>query len=614
MLVPFVFMRVVLMRGKTGASFPGIHRVYFMLGMCFRKGINVLIAAGALGLLGACNQLDTVLPSIGSYQVNALINHTSLDKYSIIAAEDTVLPYFSNSVAGDPDLVSLVVYLEDSEGKPAGSRVYYTTESVPAERSGKPEGGESVSESGAETGTEGSEAEGPGVVVQDSAAVHDLMIPVDNFAGQLPPLPLPRNLNIGYYTMVFEIRGRQDLLSRSSRQIYYIGNQKFENGGIRYYLPGLYGNSHLVPQGLKVLLETQVEYGEGLEPYIVWYNGNRRIGEGFVKDGAARLLWKAPQQTGFHTIRTELFPLMPQAALKGRVGELSLPVSAGTDENAADLLQNGYFLYRYQLAGDLQEAGTGAELDGTKAGAPLWYPAKQIYGLTLNAGDYFEAPLGVLNPEGGSSGDDGGFFRFFIRLFPLSDGPVFGARLGNTAQSAALGLSVKENALYLELEDQDEKIQSTSLEINGAAGSLTGVIIDVEIDETGLGVYLETADSPYPAPGHELESSSGNGKAAVIRRLSSRRLELSLDAPLQGELLSWLGTRETPDDRENPVNSGSEYEGEQADSPAVAGPVAVIDDFTALFCTVVETGGEDLPPQLTEEYLPAPEEPVPVNN
>ncbi|MDR1024641.1 MAG: hypothetical protein LBL56_02865 [Treponema sp.] len=573
--------------------------------MCFRKGINVLVTAGALGLLGACNQLDIVLPSIGTYQVNALINHTSLDKYSIIAAEDTVLPYFSNSVAGDPDLVNLVVYLEDSKGKPAGSRVYYTTEAVPVERSGKTEYAGAVSESGAETsGTEtsgaetdtgGGEAEETGALVQDSAAVHDLMIPVDSFAGQLPPFPLPRNLEIGYYTMVFEIRGRQDLLSRSSRQIYYIGNQKFENGGIRYYLPGLYGNSHLVPQGLKVLLETQVEYGEGLEPYIVWYNGNRRIGEGFAKDGAARLLWKAPQQTGFHTIRTELFPLMPQAAMKGRIAELSLPVSAGTDENAASLLQNGYFLYRYQLAGDLQEAGTGAELGGTKA--PLWYPAKQIYGLALNAGDYYEAPLGVLNPAGDSSGDGGGFFRFFIRLSPLSEGPVFGARLGNTAYSVVIGLSLKEDALYLELEDQDEKIQAASLEINGAEGSFTGVLIDVEIRETGLGVYLETADSPYSAPGHELG--------------------LFLDAPLQGELHSWLGKRETSkvNDPADPVtHSGSEYEGGQSGSPAVAGPVAVIDDFTALFCRVVETGEGQFPPQVTGENPPAPEEAAPANS
>jgi hypothetical protein len=576
--------------------------------MCFRKGINVLVAAGVLGLLGACNQLDIVLPSIGSYQVNALINHTSLDKYSIIAVEDTVLPYFSNSVAGDPDLVSLVVYLEDSEGKPAGNRVCYTTEPVPVERSGKTEYMEAASKSGADTDTEDDETEKPGAVVQDSAAVHDLMVPVNNFTGQLPPFLLPRNLEIGYYTMVFEIRGRQDLLSRSTRQIYYIGNQKFENGGIRYYLPGLYGNSHLVPQGLKVLLETQVEYGEGLEPYIVWYNGNRRIGEGFVKDGAARLFWKAPQQMGFHTIRTELFPLMPQAAMKGRIGELSLPVSAGTDENTAALIQNGYFLYRYQLAGDLQEAGAGVELNGTKGTAPLWYPVKQTYGLALNAGDYYEAPLGILNSGEGSPGNGGGFFRFFIRLSPLNDGPVFGARLGTMVHSVVIGLFVKGNALHLELEDQNEKIQSTSLEINGVEGSFTGVIIDVEIRETGLGVYLETADSPYSAPDHEFESSPGNGEA--IQRLSSRGLELSLDAPLQGELHSWLGTRETPNvkDRENPVNPGSvsnsrspvphsvsdsESKGEQADSPAATKPVAVIDDFIALFCTVVKTGGRN---------------------
>jgi hypothetical protein len=587
------------------------------MGMCLQKGMIVFITAGALSLLSACNQLDIVLPSMGSYQVNALINHSSLDEYSIIAAEDTVQPYFSSSVAGDPDLVSLVVYLEDSAGYAVGGRVRYTTEAVPVREDGEAEGG--VPESGAETAAAGGSTEEPGLPARNLTAENDpagdFLIPVDGFTGHLPSFPIPQKLEIGYYTMVFEIRSRQDLLSRSSRQIYYIGSKKFAGGGIRYYLPGFYGNSHLVPPGVNVLLETQVEYEEGLEPYIIWYNGKRRIGEGFVKDGAAQLLWKAPLQTGFHTIRTELFPLIPQTALKGRIGELSLPVSAGTDENAPPPLKNGDLLYRYQLAGDLQEARTGVELDGTRPA--VWYPAKQIYGLTLNAGDRYEAPLGALNPEESSlSGTDEGFFRFFIRFSPLGEGPIFGARLGNTAQSVTLELSVKENALYLEAEGRDEKFLGDPLEITGAEGSFTGVIIDVEVRKTGLGVYLKTADSPYAAP--DSESTPENNRA--VRIVSSREtepfrgLELSLDTPLQGELRSWLGKGTN---REKPVNSVYALpvsEGGQSDSAGVSGPVAVIDDFIALFCTVTEIVEEKIPQPMTEEDPPAPGETVPADN
>jgi hypothetical protein len=552
--------------------------------MCIHVPKGTIFWAGLLILLGACNQMDTVLPSMGSYRVNALVN--------------------------------LVVYLEDSKGKRAGSGVRYSTGPVPAgtdpvEADAPPESGEPGA---GKTETGDSEAEGnppesvPELVSKSIIAVSsagDLVIPVNSFTGQLPPFPIAGDMEIGYYTMVFEIRGTENLLSRAERRIFYTGDQEFTSGGLRYYLPGLYGNKHLVPQGSNVMLETQVSYGKGLEPYIIWYNGSRKIGEGPVADGTARLFWKASQQTGFHTIRAELFPFAPQTATKGVIKELSLPVSSDAGENRSPsgttAAGNKDFLYRYQLAGDLREEGAGAALSraSPETTAPLWYPAEQIYGLALNEGDSYEASPKVLDLSA-VSGDTEGLLRFFVRFLPLNDGTILSALLGSGANSTAIRLFVAENAPRFELEGGNGKVLSDPLEIDGAYGSFMGLVLDVEIRETGLMVSLEPAASP---------DAGKMGNAPV------RAAELKLNSPIQGELRSWLGdvqqrdsgdrteTSEHPADSvplgsvpgdSVPTSSVSAAEEIRPASPPVSvpAPVAVVDDFSALFRVSAKTGGE----------------------
>jgi hypothetical protein len=539
--------------------------------------------------------MDTVLPSAGSYQVSALVNRSSLDECSIIAAGDTVLPYFSNSVAGDPDLANLVVYLEDSWGNRVGRRVRYSTGPVPAvqdlvEAGDLPESG--AAEPGKTEAGDGTQADWAGSF-KDPSFADGLLIPVDGFIGQLPPFPVTGDIASGYYTMVFEIRGKQDLLSRVERRIFYTGNSAFTIGGIRYYLPSFDGDRHLVSQGLNVMLEVRVDYGADLEPYVVWYNGSRRIGEGFVNGGTARLLWKAAQQTGFHTIRAEVFPFEPQAGVKGMVRELSLPVSSGVRGDSSISIED--FLYYYQLAGDLREMGTGAELDRTHAekAAPLWYPAEQIYGLALENGNSYEALPNVLDFSAISSGDKTGQLRFFIRFFPLGEGTILSALLGEGAHSVAVRLFLRENALYFELEGEDKKILSDPLAADRVRNSFMGVALDLEIRGTGIRAFLTPADSPLPLD--SLPSAARPGPSpetgdAVPPPPEQRAADvpfLELDNPPGGELRSWLGEAE-------PLNTGEAVPENPAgplnDKPAPL-PVAVVDDFSALF-RVSDQAGE----------------------
>jgi hypothetical protein len=514
--------------------------------------------------------LDTVLPSAGSYQVSAQAGQFSLDECSVIAAEDRILPYFISPVVNDPDLSSLVLHVEDGAGKILGRRVSYTADPalIPAPLTNQNQAGNAEGEGLDETS--GFEPD----------LTEELTIPVGNFAGKLPLFPLPEQLEAGSYTLIFEIRGRQDLLARIRRPFYYLGDREFTTGDIRCYLPGLYGSSHLVPQGSTVMLEIQVDYDKGLDPYIVWYNGKVRIGEGAVSGGAARLLWTAPAQSGFHRIRAELFPAEPQAGLKGRVKEFSLPISQ-VDKKADPALKPEDCLYWYRFAGDLLDARTGEELS-LEGGSPSWYPAEQVYGLALEHGEIYEASRCSLDLSEDGEGD----LAFFIRFLSLKDGRIFAARLG---ASLGIGLSLAEGDLILDLEGQGQRARTVkALPLSGKKAVFTGALIRVKLRKAGVSASLALV--PLTAEGGwEASLAVGEGPEE-----DAGKAEINLNEALGGELRSWLGEARS-EGTNRPEASGlvepmeglrdeTDSSGESSILPPLE-PVLVVDDLAALFRT-----------------------------
>jgi hypothetical protein len=529
--------------------------------MCIHRVKRAIFGAGIIVLLiAACNQLDTVLPSGGTYQVDAINGGFSLNDYSVIAAGDTVRPYFVNPVTNDPDMRALVLYVEDSQGGILGSRVIYSPDSgsvlLPPFR------GERVSDTA--KGDGGS----AGAVLQED----DVTVPVKNFAGKLPPFPLPDKLEIGAYSLIFEIRGEQTVLNRISQPFHYIGDRKFTTGEIRYYLPEFNEHSRMASPGLTVMLEAQVDYGEGLDPYIVWYNGKNNIGEGFAAAGAVRLLWAVPPRSGFHTIRAEFFPSEPRAGQKGKIKEFSLPVSqknkAGSGPAAGD------YLYWYRFAGDLLDAKTGRGLNPVQEdkASLSWYPAGQVYGLVLDKGESYEAPSHFLN----LSENGGDRLGFFIRALPLEDGNIFSARLGSFLW---VNLSLEGEVLFLDLKEQNQTSRISKAFPDSERGpAFTGVFITVKFDKSRVSASLELglpdeAGGSWPGMGDD-ELSDG-----MPIQNPAEWAEIDLGLPLSGEMRSWIGA--DPESRpeagaENPPSGSSE-------KPAVLPPVLVLDDFAALF-------------------------------
>jgi hypothetical protein len=254
------------------------------------------------------------------------------------------------------------------------------------------------------------------------------------------------------------------------------------------------------------MLETEMTAGKGLDPYIVWYNGKKRIYEGSVAEGAGRFLWQSPDQTGFYTLRAEAFPFNPASDLKGAVKELSLPVSAKNENTGAFFQKADQFTNWYQFAGNLWDSKAPAETNGTLAvqgGHPVrWLPAGSIYGLTIGPGDAYQLLLYSFIP-----GDKRGGGQFVLRFNPVSEGAVFSALFKGKGEDSSLvtldlSLSSREDGMILGLNFGGKGISiPISSELLENEAFITAVIdFSIEADRFTAALSLENPGTANPKP------------------------------------------------------------------------------------------------------------------
>jgi hypothetical protein len=433
--------------------------------------------------------MDMALPGDRTYQVNAYINDYSLDACSIIGYNDTIRPYFVNSLGNDPDIRGLVVFLQNPSGQAAGKKIWYTLTAgltsleerlekpVPVDPSLEtPPGFPVIPEPAVvqETGdppvlveqaapeavsdppiiiepeipeetmlkeTEEDdtipviieaklippdEAEMPPafpsypslpepVVNSDIPAIYvpersesrnyafspgktDRIIPVSRLDQDLPSYKITESLDIGQYTLVFQVLGEKTVLATIERPVYFLGDAALNFDVIERYLPDFSKTAHFVPPGVNVLIEAQVIADDRLDPYVIWYSGKKRIGEGKLSENAQYLFWKAPERTGFYTIKASLFPFKPpeNTLLYGTSKELSLPVSAksaipGYFSDRAD-----QFTHWYQFQNNLLDAKDPQDpkrsLRSKTQQQARWSPHGSIYGLSIGPEDVYVLP------------------------------------------------------------------------------------------------------------------------------------------------------------------------------------------------------------------------------
>jgi hypothetical protein len=484
------------------------------MGMCFQSAKKVLTILIVLSLFSGCGELDTVLPSSGTYQVKALVNDTSLDDCSLINAGDIIRPYFASSVANDPDITGLMVFLRSAKGELWGEKVLYTlktTADADSETETKTEAKTETKQDAWESGTttdtvNDAAAEDPAsenTVPEEpekNAAGKNIVIQVKRLDKDLPEFPIPDDLEIGQYTLVFQVLGEKETLYQTERPVYYLDGAQFSLKEIQMYLPGVAPGSRLVPPGVRVMLDARLDFDPRLDPYIVWYNGKKLVSEGSLSEGAASILWEAPDQNGFYTLRAEAFPFRSRQGIAGLSREISIPVSVKAVSENLVAGDSPDLLHWYQFEGSLGDSksprsGEWALIPQTDK-PPRWSPVGYSYGLSTGADAVYLLPPISFAGKGETKSNG----QFLLRFKPVSEGCIFSARFASTVSPGGLALSLGltgEN-LTLKLSASEQSTEEISLPVNSLSGEYITVAIDFFILPDSFEVMLSPVYSAQP--------------------------------------------------------------------------------------------------------------------
>jgi hypothetical protein len=475
--------------------------------------------------------MDTVFSSDGAYNVSVKAGQYTLDECAIVRSDTPIHPYFIKPVDEDPDVQKLTVFLQTPGGEIVSKKVTYildpdngvsTPESGSQDSSGEtdktdpasvtepaftadpvpPEDPASAadpvstdnpfsSDEPADAGLWDGTAEDTGenddvyrvfkreIIPKPSLPYNEDIIYVKKLSGALPPLLLPPDIEAGQYTLVFQILGEKGILNRIDKPLYYIGAAEFTLDDIHAYLPGIFDRGHLVPPEMSVMLEAKLAAGTNLNPYVVWYNGKKRIHEGYIADGAARFIWQAPAQTGFHTLKVEAFPFKPlNTGVRipmGKVKELSLPVSGKNESLSFGSIPAGSRtgfsekelipVRRYQLFANLEDSQSSAIARNVLTAVnhtPEWLPRGNIFGLAVGPDHSFSIPSPLFTP----SSRDGAEGHLIFRFIPLADGVIFSGSF-----KLKPGLEPKE---WFEILDMNLSYAGGMVILKYSAGSVSG--------------------------------------------------------------------------------------------------------------------------------------------
>lgn len=383
----------------------------------------------AVTLFISCGEMNTVFSSgNSSYQVNAyLISPRSaedtstrvafafpqkLQNYSIVKNGDRIRPAFMNLISHDPDLTGLQVYMEDSAGNRIDQGVHYSLHRDAPENLGK-------------------------------------LVTISNFNDDFPDFLLPLNLDAGQYTLFFNVLSGEDVLYQSTQTMYYIADLAFSLDSIGTYMPSIYEKAQLISPDTTILLEAEITADEGLDPYIIWYNGEKVIGEGRLSERYHHLLWTVPAAESFPKIKAEVFPFLvgnkPARATKGLEKGLTLGVNskAVLPQNTEEM--NGDAVYWYQFAGNVepekQSLRNDAILVKTQENPPRWEPLSGIYGLVIGEDDTYTVPdfSVILDQESETEYD---LYSLHMRFSPQNEGTLFRGQF-DTADSDLSSLSLE---------------------------------------------------------------------------------------------------------------------------------------------------------------------------
>jgi hypothetical protein len=464
--------------------------------MCLQKSIRIFLFLTVLAVFGGCGVLDSVLPSTGTYKINAKINDISLDDFSIVTSKDKIQPFFEEPVSEDPDITGLVVFLKDSRGLTTGYKVTYSltyydkdndkedeTESQPGQDNTKKDNSKTekqdekkkdkdeVTLASADKNKEDNEEnnkednnETLDENIDDLENIehikknNEIIFPVKSLDDTLPFLPLPSDLPVGKYTLVFQVIGKNTFLYKYEKSLFYLADAQLVFEGIQVHLPGIAENSQFIQNGNVILLDIKLDFDSRLDPYIVWYNGKRILDEGRYSDRAGILLWQAPEQNGFVSLRAEVFPSWERTDLTGYQKGISLLVSSKEvdmhlfSEDTPNLVQ--WYTFEGSLNDSLTKDSEKLVIEPAGKNKLNWMPLNGTYGLASGTDNAYKLPPIIF------SNNDRENWQIISRFNPLSEGEIFSVQFGS-ASDTTMTLSSKKSNLILTLASASKTYSET---------------------------------------------------------------------------------------------------------------------------------------------------------
>lgn len=209
-------------------------------------------------------------------------------------------------------------------------------------------------------------------------------------------------LETGQYTIVFTVVDAEGAREQEKISFFYTNGE--------YAIQGVNSSPSTPMAGYETVLEADLLYPEGANPYIRWSQEDVVLAKGSLADGLQQVTWAAPEQQGVYSIRVEMFPVPPP--LGGDFDfSSSVELTAELFVSAQSLLtedelvpEDSPFYYAsyyalFHLNGSLRNSGLGTQNTAEEAqgfGQVGWNNDKGIMGLQTGSGSGLRFPLNVL--------------------------------------------------------------------------------------------------------------------------------------------------------------------------------------------------------------------------
>jgi hypothetical protein len=468
------------------------------MGMCVRNIKKTAFFLIILGFFAGCEAMDAILPSAGAYKINARVNGIPLEECSFAGFSDEIRPYFEEPVSADPDITALVVFFKNSAGELVGWKVVYSLDQDAVKKENS----------------------------------NEIIIPVKSLDGDLPILPLPNNLQNGWYTLVYQIMSGKEILQKTEKGIFYLGRTVFSYEAINVHLPGIAESSQLIPKGTVIMLEAELEFDSYLDPYIVWYEGKRKISEGYFSNGKGYLFWRAPEQSGFFSLSAEIFPVRDYEEMAGYKKEISLLVSSMPidvnliSENIEQLMH--WYIFEGNLNDSKMPASADRALKPVAKNTPKWTGANGTYGIATGCDNIFMLPkVSILNSEPKT-------WQILFRFKAVDDGEILSVQF-DSARDVSMRLYMEGENFVLTLASS---LSSASQTIN----------LPKDYVESGRESFF-TAGVKFSIMPRSVSAQINIMGESVNDEITARTV--SLEARIEKEfqvLLGFAGTNDMPDE------------------------------------------------------------------